>query len=116
MRQFILGIDISKAYDDVYLIGGEAAASGRFNNDMDGFRQLKKWLKQRKAKEVRACLEATGRYGHELALWLHQQAYKVSIINPTRIKKYGESKLQCNKTDKADAKLIADFCLTQEPT
>jgi transposase len=40
----------------------------------------------------------------------------VSVVNPRRIKKYGESKLQRNKTDKFDAKLIADFCLTQEAT
>lgn len=116
MRQFVLGIDVSKVYYDVYLIGGETAGSGRFDNNIEGFEQLKKWLKQRKAKEIHACLEATGRYGHELALWLHEQGHKVSLINPTRIKKYGESKLQRNKTDKADAKLIADFCLTQEPT
>jgi transposase len=116
MRQFVLGIDVSKAYYDVHLIGGEAAASGRFNNNAEGFKQLKKWLKKQKVKEIHACLEATGRYGDDLALWLHEQEYKVSIINPTRIKKYGESKLQRNKTDKVDAKLIADFCLTQEPT
>ena len=36
-------------------------------------------------------------------------------MNPRRIKKYGESKLQRNKTDQIDAKLIADFCVTQKP-
>ena len=34
MGQVVLRIDISKAYFDVYLVGGVAAASGRFNNEV----------------------------------------------------------------------------------
>ena len=37
------------------------------------------------------------------------------MVNPARIKKYAESQLQRNKSDKLDARLIADFCRTQEP-
>jgi transposase len=37
------------------------------------------------------------------------------VVNPSRIKKYAESRLARNKTDKGDAALIADFCLTQAP-
>ena len=36
-------------------------------------------------------------------------------MNPARIKRYGESKLHRNKTDKADAALIAEFCLKEKP-
>lgn len=115
MGQFVLGIDISKAYFDVYLVGGVEPASGRFDNDVSGFKQLRKWLKKRKVETMHACMEATGRYGDNLAQWLHTQGYQVSVVNPRRIKKYGESKLQRNKTDKIDAKLIADFGLTQDP-
>ena len=68
--QFVLGIDISKAYFDVYLIGGVEPASGRFDNEGGGFKQLSKWLKKRKIKTMKACMEATGRYGDALALWL----------------------------------------------
>ena len=39
----------------------------------------------------------------------------VSVVNPARIKRYGESKLHRNKTDKADAFLIAEFCLKEKP-
>ncbi len=39
----------------------------------------------------------------------------MAVVNPFRIKGYAKSKLARNKTDKADARLIADFCLTQEP-
>jgi transposase len=60
-------------------------------------------------------MESTGRYGDALATYLHQQKHQVSMVNPARIKKYAESQLQRNKTDKLDAKIIADFCRTQEP-
>ena len=57
MERLILGIDISKAYFDVYLDGGKASASGQFTNEASGFKQLSKWLQQRQVKLVHACLE-----------------------------------------------------------
>jgi transposase len=60
------------------------------------------------------CLEATSNYGEAVALYLHQQGYVVSVVNPTRIKRYAESQLRRNKTDQLDAEIIADFCRTQE--
>jgi len=112
----ILGIDIAKRKFDVALQREERIiATGQFNNDGQGFLKLQKWLRRRKAEQVHACLEATGRYGDELALFLHEQGHEVSIVNPSRIKAYAESKLQRTKTDQVDAKLIADFCATQRP-
>jgi len=40
---------------------------------------------------------------------------RVSIVNPARIKAYGESELARNKTDKLDAGLIARFCRAHIP-
>lgn len=112
----ILGIDISKKSFDVHLQNEkQAVGSRRFANTAAGHKKLGQWLGEQGAEQVRACLEATGRYGDELALYLHEQGQRVSMVNPARIKKYAESKLQRNKTDKMDARLIADFCRTQEP-
>ncbi len=61
------------------------------------------------------CLEATGQYGERVAECLHQQGYPVSVVNPARIKAFGQSQLRRNKTDKADALLIAQFCASQSP-
>ena len=61
------------------------------------------------------CLEATGLYGDGVAEFLHQQGYRVSVVNPSRIKAYGDSLLRRNKTDRTDARLIAQFCRTQQP-
>jgi transposase len=60
-------------------------------------------------------LEATGSYGDAVAEFLFEKDHFVSIVNPMRIKGYAQTNLQRNKTDKADAKLIADFCRTQKP-
>lgn len=112
----ILGIDIAKDKFDVALHqDGTLIASGQFDNKPAGFKKLSKWLKKKADKSVWACLEATGRYGDALAMYLYEQGYQVSMVNPARIKKYAGSKLQRNKTDKLDARVIADFCWTQKP-
>lgn len=113
----ILGMDIAKKTFDVALLKpGSVYATGHFNNSPVGFRQLANWLAHQDARHVHACMEATGRYGDALALALHEQGHMVSIVNPLRIRAYGQSKLLRTKTDKADAQLIADFCATQSPS
>lgn len=115
MNQAILGIDIAKSKFDVALQIGQQVYEATFENKAAGFEQLSRWLKKRQSGAVHACLEATGRYGDELALFLHEAGHTVSVINPARIKKYGESQLQRNKTDRVDARLIMDFCARQGP-
>jgi transposase len=121
--QAVLGIDISKLYFDVTLIRIKAAVKGkasmakhkRFANTPDGFKQLSVWLKTCRIKQVHACQEATGRYGDELALWLHTQKHIVSVVNPAIIHAYAKVQLRRNKTDALDADLIARFCLQERP-
>lgn len=40
----------------------------------------------------------------------------MSIVNPLAIKSFGQSELSRTKTDKADAALIARFCITMQYT
>ena len=61
------------------------------------------------------CLEATGPYSQEVALFLVEKEQKVSVINPARIRFFGLAQNQGNKTDKADARLIAHYCQLQSP-
>jgi transposase len=64
---------------------------------------------------IHACLEATGRYGEPLALFLHQQGVRVSVVNPARIQAFAHSELLRTKTDRVDAALIARFCVAHQP-
>lgn len=111
----ILGIDIAKDTFQASLRHAGPPAAGEFHNTPAGFKQLAAWLKKRQTGQVWACLEATGRYGAALAEYLHAQGHRVSVVNPLAIKRYGESQLTRNKSDTADAALIADYCATQQP-
>lgn len=110
----VLGIDVSKKTLDVFLMSGSKAEAGKFVNSAKGFKQLIKWLQSYGIKQVHACMEATGSYGKKLCYFLHESGHLVSVVNPLRVKRYGQSDLRRNRTDKSDAKLIADFCLTKK--
>lgn len=110
-----LGIDISKADFYVELSVNEKLRHRRFVNRKEGFKELCVWLARHKAESVRACLEATGRYGDELALHLYEAGHVVSVINPAQIKAFGQSELLRNKDDRPDAGLIRRFCEKQQP-
>jgi transposase len=115
MSKIILGIDVAKRKIDVALIFNGKTLTQKFDNSAQGFKLLDAWLRSLHLEQVHACLEATGNYGDEVAKFLHEKSHIVSVVNPYRIKGYAKSKFQRNKTDKADARLIADFCLTQNP-
>ncbi len=59
-------------------------------------------------------MEATGNYWKALARFLNANGYQVSVINPLKIKRYASYRLHSNKTDKADAMMIANFCLQED--
>ena len=114
----VLGIDVAQAKVDTCLVRvtpGSKPLYRRFDNTAAGHQQLLAWLATQGVGQLHVCLEATGTYSDALALCLHQAGYRVSLVNPLRIKRYGESELRRIKTDKSDAALIARFCLTQHP-
>jgi len=113
--QKVLGIDVSKEKHDLILTIEEKRYHKEISNDAKGFGYLKRWLEVHQVTHVHACLEATGQYGEAIAEWLYEQGHRVSVVNPARIKRYGQSKLHRNKSDKADADLIAEFCLREKP-
>ena len=115
MSLSILGIDIAKATYQVTLLHAGKRYRGEFANRVKEFGRLANWLKQHGVSQAHVCMEATGRYGDELAHYLHTAGHVVSVVNPMRIKSYARSRLTRNKTDKLDADLIADFCQTCQP-
>ena len=114
--QNILGIDVSKDTLDVVLVTEKGAFHKVISNTFRGYQSLENWLKARRVDKVHACLEATGQYGEAVSEYLFERGHQVSMMNPARIKRYGESKLHRNKTDKADAALIAEFCQKEKPS
>jgi len=115
MEPMVVGIDIAKRKFDVALLVGEKAKSGAFHNTPEGFAMCAHWLERNGAECIHACMEATGTYGEELALYLHRAGHVVSVVNPAKVKGFAQSELSRTKTDKADAALIARFCRAMRP-
>ena len=115
MTQPILGIDVAKATLDVAWMNSNQKAFHQFENSLNGYKQLDTWVRKQGGDHTHVCLEATGQYGDGVAAFMFQQGHAVSVVNPARIKYYGNSKLRRNKTDKADADLIAEYCERQKP-
>ena len=115
MSLTILGIDVAKQKFDVALLADGKIKHKTCKNSVEGFETLRIWLEKQGIQKVHACLEATGNYGEDLAIYLYEAGYTVSIVNPARIKGFGQSELIRTKTDKIDAALIARFCLAMKP-
>jgi transposase len=111
-----LGIDVAKAKLDCAL----RLADGKFKhrvveNNHKGFAVLSEWLAKHEVANAHVCMEATGVYWEAVAEYLASQGMTVSVINPAQIKAFGTSRLVRTKTDKVDAKLIAEFCFERGP-
>lgn len=112
-----LGIDVSKLQLDCDFKQNQSYQYIKITNDKSGFNNLMNFIKENKydIQEIHACFEATNVYYLELANFLHENKIKVSVVNPSVIKAYAEFNLRRVKTDKQDAKLIADFCEYSKP-
>src|SRR5580693_9021363 len=110
-----LGIDLSKETFHAFLLSDLADAKRVFPNTSKGFEKLTTWLKNCPAADAHICMEATGAYWEALTLYLHELKYRVSVVNPARIKAFAQSELLRTKTDAVDAALIARFCKSQSP-
>ena len=111
----VLGIDIAMRKFDAVLLAEAGPRHKVFGNHAAGFAELVAWMRSHGVLSVHACMEATGRYGEDLAYFLFNAGQTVSVVNPARIKAFAMSELTRTKTDKADAGVIARFCLHQQP-
>jgi transposase len=98
-----LGIDIAKDTFEVAF----PHTNCRYKNTTAGIEQFLAELAS--IKEPYCVMEATGNYHTKLATLLHADNIAVAVVNPYQIRKYAQLRLARHKTDKADAKLIANF-------
>lgn len=115
MNPLVIGIDISKQkFDCAFSTDGKTWKHKVFDNTPKGFESLAQELPN--PDSVRAAMEATGRYGDALATYLYEKGCTVSVLNPAQIRYYAKSCLTRSKTDKVDARVIAEFALKHETT
>lgn len=107
----VIGVDIAKHTFDIATLqaNGKHRTKAKLANDRAGFEVLQQWLLKYAQAQAWVVMEATGIYHEALAEWLLERGYRVCVLNPAQIAYYARSQLQRVKTDKVDAKLIADY-------
>lgn len=107
----VIGLDIAKHTFDLATLqpNGKYRTKAKLANDKAGFAVLRDWLNKHSEPGAWVVMEATGIYHEALAEWLLEHGYRVCVLNPAQIAHYARSQLQRVKTDKVDAKLIADY-------
>lgn len=118
MDRISVGIDISKKKFDACLTlqvpSNQTWKWSTFENTTQGFKAFIGWVNPDEKARIHAVMEATGRYGEELAAFLYKAGYDVSVVNPAQIKYYSRSLLKRAKTDKVDSQIIAEFAQRHE--
>lgn len=114
MIEAIVGIDVSKKDLSIALFLEGSFKKRKISNDLKGFKELTDWLNKQCINRIKACLEATGKYGEEISDYLYNQGHQVHVVNPVCIKAFAKSKLSRHKTDEVDALLIAEYASKNE--
>jgi len=121
MRQWFVGIDVSKAKHVAALIDQrkEPQVTGLvFPDDRAGYERLLRAIGNvaQPQDQVRVCLEATGSYGHRVAEFLAEQpGFSVTMVNPRQSHHFAQVLLARTKTDPVDALLLARYAQAMQP-
>jgi transposase len=106
-----VGVDCAKKTFDIALLqdNQKFRTKAKLPNTEAGFSQFEQWLEKHAEPRCWVVMEATGIYYEALADFLYARGFKVAVLNPAIIHAYGKQDLRRVKTDKADAKLIAQY-------
>lgn len=111
-----VGIDVSKATLDVCIKFKEKEQHQIYGNTDEGITELITELHQynKKKHSYKIVMESTGRYHLLAALTLSKKKFAVHIINPLVAKRYFSSFIRKVKTDKADARVLAEVAYQEK--
>ena len=117
-----VGIDAAKDKHDCCILGGNGQMvqeAFTFQNNHEGFEQLRTAIQRSSEAEgsgqIRAGLESTGHYSGNLEAFLRDSGVELVVFNPLQVNLYRKSQtLRKTKTDKVDAKCIAQLLMTAE--
>lgn len=99
------GIDISKDHLDAHVIPAEQAR--RFANTKTGWRALAKWLKAFAPERV--VYESTGPYHQGMERALASRSLPIVRVNARRARSYADASGTDAKTDRVDARMLAQY-------
>jgi transposase len=102
----VVGIDVAKAHVDVSVLGASLDAQ-RFDNEVEAHSALAAALKPLSVSLV--VMEATGGYEAALACALQAAGLPVAVVNPRQARDFAKSMGRLAKTDRIDARMLAEF-------
>jgi len=113
-----LGLDMAKlTFVAALWFGPKHSIRSSFENTRSGYRKLSRWLKTHcVGPGLRVGVESTSTYADGVVEWLYNEGHEVYLLNAERTAFYARSLGQRNKTDPADADMIAAFVATHEGT
>jgi len=112
----VMGIDVSKKKLHLSLFDGTKHRQYQIENDISSMEEFLKQHPEEDFSHILFVMESTGVYHLRIALFLAKDlSYQVSVVNPLVIKKYAEMLLKRTKTDKVDARLIAQYGYHNSP-
>lgn len=100
-----VGIDVCKDWLDLHILPADIAE--RFPNTKKGHQALIRFLKRQSIRRI--LMEATGKFHRSIHERLYLVGYAVVVVNPSRPRKFAESIGTLAKTDKVDARMLAQF-------
>jgi transposase len=106
-----IGIDVAKKYFDLHIL--KTGQDRRMENSTGGIGKCVALCNKIKPELI--VTEATGGYELTLAATLQAEGFAVAVVNPRRIRDFARAAGQIAKTDKLDARIIAQFAATMEP-
>lgn len=117
-----LGVDIAaKSFRVCLMVKGKdnrekIKGQRKFDNTPSGIQALRGWLSKKADSSLKlsVTMEATGVYYERLAFALHGFGYQVHVLLPNRIKGYLKFLNLKSKTDKLEAKGLAQLGLGQQ--
>jgi transposase len=106
-----VGVDVSKGKSTIFILkpyGEIISTAYEINHTEQELSELAAMI-LRFNDEVKVILEATGVYHLPILTYLRDQGIFVAVINPFEMKQYRNQGLRTVKTDKQDARTIANY-------
>lgn len=111
-NEIFVGIDVGKTWLDLAIWGAEE--TWQVSNDASGIDKVVDRLVELAPTLV--VIEATGGYEQLVAQELILRGFSVAVVNPTRVRALAKATGKLAKTDKIDARLIAEYAFKVRPT
>ena len=107
------GMDISRDRLDLNVPTQNHRLQKAFPNDRQGHAALVRWLPR--FGTVQIICEATGGYERSVVQALHAAAIPVSVVNPRQVRDFARAQGRLAKTDRLDARVLADYGAAVQP-